>query len=214
MIPAKFKVDFSEYTKDFRALADSRLLYQFQNSPVLKALIYAFTDEVQELYNAIVDLMKVRTIYDSHTYYLEAIGRIVGQLRENIEVDYGVFFTPDEENLGPDRGRAYVTGGRSGLGVPTDSQLSQQILARIFSNMNVYSSIPEIQNAVKDVTGLNISFIPVVDEPMAVDIKVDRELTPFEQGFLTSTHGIIVAEDAYFIAYPATLRINSIIEPE
>ncbi|HBG77244.1 MAG TPA: hypothetical protein DDW84_00130 [Phycisphaerales bacterium] len=220
MIPAKYKVDFTDYAQDFRALADSRLLYQFKNSTVLKAIIYAFADEAQELFDAIIELMKVRTIYDAHTYYLEAIGRIIGQLKENIEVDYGVYFTPDEPNSGenpifvqPDRGLAYVTGGRSGAGVPTDSQFALQVLARIFSNNNQYSSVPELQNTIKEITGINASFVPVVGEPMAVDIHVDKILTPFERGFLTQTHGIIIAEKSYYIAYPATLRINSIVEP-
>lgn len=213
MISSKYKVDFSRYVQDFETLAYSRLLYQFKNSELLKRLVYAFIREVQVLYDTIIELMQKRTIYDAYNYNLDAIGRIVGQFREPLDILTDVWFTPDTDDLCADIGLAYVTGGvyYAGSSIPDDFY-KLEVLARVFSDMNQYSSVPELQNAIKEVFGINASFVNLSNEPMAVDIYVDRKLTPFERGFFTAAHRNLSVEHAYFLAWPAGLRINSVIE--
>lgn len=218
MINAKYQVDFSGLRINFRALAESRLLAQFKNKPNILAFVYAWADEWQQLYDSIIDLLEERSLYSANGYYLEALGRIVGQIRENLQIDFigDRFFTPDHDGLGADSGLAYVTGGRGGTQIIPihDNEYRNEILGRIMSNNNKYSSVPEIQAAIKEAIGINISFRPVEDEPMCVDIVYHGTLTPFQRGFLILTHSFEFAEDMYFVAYPATLKIRNIIEKQ
>lgn len=210
MISTDYKVDFTKYAINFETLAGDRLLSQFNQTVVLKALIKAFADEAQELFDTIIELLKLRTIYDGRDYYLDAIGRIVGQPRENISLDLSSFFTPDEVGLGADKGLAWVTGGGGGTGVPADSDYKTQILGRILSNMNKTSSVPYLQYAIKAVLGLDVSFNQT--DMMEVEIKAYRELSPFERGFLMLLHSANIAEKSYYLPYPATLKITGIDE--
>ena len=61
---AATKIDFSTLKFDLKELAESRLLSQFYNSTVLKLLPDAFKSEVQELSDAIYELLKGRSIYN------------------------------------------------------------------------------------------------------------------------------------------------------
>jgi hypothetical protein len=216
MISVKYAVDFSQYEIDFRALAESRLISRFKNKPNLLALIYAIADEWQECYDSILALLEQRTIYASNNYYLDALGRIVGQIRENLQLDFigDMFFTPDHDGLGADRGLAYVVGGRGGVqSIPVnDLTYKNEIIGRVMSNINQTSSIPELQRAIKEAIGIDVSFRNVAGEPFCVDVVYHGTLTAFQRGFLTLTHGQEFAEGMYFCPYPATLRIRNIIE--
>jgi hypothetical protein len=205
-----YKIDFSQWQQDFQALAYRRLLGEFKNSPVLKQLINAFGACWQELADTVIELMRNRMIYDANNYYLDAIGRIVGQPWQDIATDLSLYFRPDNDAVAPDIGLAYVTGGVGETGARIDSIYKIEVLGRIFSNMTRYSSIPEIQAACLALFGFDISFQNVISEPCAVDIYVSRVLTDFELGFLVMVHQQPSVQNSYFIAYPATLRINSI----
>jgi hypothetical protein len=78
--------------------------------------------------------------------------------------------------------------------------------------MNQYSSVPELQNAISKLfDGLKASFVNLSGEPMAVDIYVSRILTNFEQGFFSLLHQNLAVEGSYYLAWPSTLRVNSIV---
>ncbi len=216
-----YQIDFSSKMTDLRALADSRLLSQFQNSTNLKNVIYCFIDEIQELLDEIIKLEQRRTLYDAgnnlDTINLDAIGRIVGQPRENIEAATfnDVYFQPDHDGLGADVGLAYVRGGRVSVNqAAIDSQYKDLILGRIFANANKTSSIPYLIDVALKVLGLGISFEPVPNEPMAYDVIIYQTPTPFQTGFLTLTHPIVTANNAYYMPYPACLRIRGIVVRE
>ena len=213
-VDQKYQIAFTGKATDLRALADSRLLSQFQNSTNLKNVIYCFIDEVQELLDEIIKLERLRTLYDADGTNLDALGRIVGQPRENIEtaVYNDVYFQPDHDNLGADGGLAYVSGGRISISQKAiDSQYKDLVLGRIFSNANKTSSIPYLIDVAFKVLGLNISFEPVPNELMAYNIIVYQTPTPFQTGFLTLMHPIVTADNAYYMPYPACLRIKDIV---
>lgn len=218
MISANYAVDFSKYEIDFRELAESRLITRFKNKPNLLALIYAIADEWQELYDLLLDLLEQRTIYASDGYYLDAPGRIVGQVKENLQLDFigDMFFTPDHDGLGADRGLAYVIGGRGGTSITQiDSRTyKNEIIGRVMSNINQTSSVPELQRAIKEAIGIDVSFRKVDGEPFCVDVVYHGTLTSLQRGFLQLTHSMEYAEGMYFCPYPATLRIRNIVEEQ
>ena len=67
-------------------LALSRLIerWKAENNPQLAALLTSYTDEVQELENAIWDVMVGRLTDYASGVQLDALGRIVGQKRESL----------------------------------------------------------------------------------------------------------------------------------
>ena len=58
VLPAPYLLDFSSLDQDLVARGRSRLLTQFKNSPVLTALLDAFSGEAQELSDAINDVIR------------------------------------------------------------------------------------------------------------------------------------------------------------
>jgi hypothetical protein len=67
-------------------LALSRLIerWKAENNPQLAALLTSYTDEVQELENAIWDVMVGRLTDYASGVQLDALGRIVGQKRDSL----------------------------------------------------------------------------------------------------------------------------------
>ena len=60
-MPAK-DIDFSSLRFNLTKISESRILSQYITSPLFKKLLGAFTSEIQELMDAIVDLMEYRTL--------------------------------------------------------------------------------------------------------------------------------------------------------
>ena len=85
-IPDTFKIDFEQaYGRDLVAEALSRSLDMWNGKPVYEALLTAFVSEVQEFYDASVQLMKARSLYDSTGVWLDGIADIVGAIRLSID---------------------------------------------------------------------------------------------------------------------------------
>jgi hypothetical protein len=168
MIPAKYNVDFSGYERDFAARAQARLLQQFQDKPVIAQVVAAFAAVKQRIYDAALDVLRSRSLANASGAQLAAIGRILGQSPQFIpESMPAPFFMWDTPTLGWDNGwwgvgQSLLTTARP----PTDPEFALQVLARMHLNMNRFSSIPEIQAAVLDVFGINVSFI---GEPVPAD---------------------------------------------
>jgi hypothetical protein len=159
-IPAKYKVDFGGYANDFRALARARLLDQFKNAPVLTQVLDAFVDEVQEVYDAVCAAIEHRSLYRAGGEQLAALGRIVGQNPDIIQAGAAIpYLIFDAAGNGWDQTDWWVPGAATtGTRPPNDDEYAVQVLGRIHNNCNRFSSIPELQAAILDIFGINVSF--------------------------------------------------------
>ena len=80
-VPSRLEVPFGQYAKSLIDEALAKLPSQFLTSCMLRQLVAVFVGEVQELYDAVLDMQRGRTLYAAEAANLDALGRIVGEER-------------------------------------------------------------------------------------------------------------------------------------
>jgi hypothetical protein len=211
-IPETYRLDASQYAKDFRAIAQARLLDQFKGKPNLTAVLNAFADEAQEAFDVFLACLPGRSLFEATGTNLDAIGRIVGQRRELISNDAPVpWWYGDSTDHPPDVSENWVPGAvDTGVRAPNDDEYRMQILGRIFSNMARFASVPELQAMIEASLGCQASFVPTAGSPMTVDIVIHGLSTNTARYLLNLKKDTERTQDKFFVPYPATLTINSI----
>lgn len=123
-----YQVDYSDLlTRDQSGNAVLWSLDQFRDKPVYVGVLRAFVDEVNELFVALAELAEIRNIAYADGYWLDGLGKIVGQKRENVND-----------------------------AAPTDDDYREQIIRRVYQNVNKYSSIPELIAVMKVILGIDV----------------------------------------------------------
>ena len=197
-----------------------RLLYQYQDSPILRAMLLALTTEYCRLEEVLAQLETRLDIQLSSGIQLDLIGEIVGQPRPlSIEIDpdevfgfdplavsNGGFPSGDDPDFGwsgvtrPDRGGVWT--GVNGLfvGRMLDADYRTLLRARIFSNGAdaTVDSIVAFLNAAIGPGGNNV----VNSTVGRIDLVVWRHLSSVEQTIILS-----------LVPVAAGVRVNSIIQP-
>jgi len=199
--------DVSFSAEDIIARAESRLLKQFSSSIVLKSILAAMTTEIQALRDAATDVQSLRTPTKASGVNLEAIGRIVGQVRTVF--DYGTlsWLTPDTAGYTPDTAMAWVTGSPVGtLELAGDGIYRNLIEAKVLRNFTQYGSIPEIQAAIETAYGIRVSFQFAAD-PMDINLVTAEAIPSHILTFLTESASNSSCDDIYYPPYPMTWRI-------
>lgn len=210
-IPEKFKIEFGGYARDMTEKAFSRLLSQFQASPVLKDFLAAFVENgPQWAYEQVVKQQEANTLYAAAGFNLEAIGRIVGQSRLPYRYDESRWFAADRPGQGADQAFVWVQGAPLTSNVPAaDPEYRQMILARIVCNFNRFSSLPEMAYEVKFTTGETVSWRRT--GPMECEVLVHSGIARWKLESLLRHAGTTECDDVWLYPYPATLNLNGII---
>ena len=166
-----YQVDFSVWLKrDQQGNALAWSLDQFRDKPIYQQVLAAFVSEANELYMAVVKLAQARTIAGASGVWLDGIGRIVGQGREAMPVNMADnFFYWDDADDGTGHSLAvptdttphfmddhmeYVTGGEVSSGVASDNDFQDEIIRRVFQNMNRDSSAADIVAMIQATLGI------------------------------------------------------------
>lgn len=213
--PTLYNVDFSTLReRDQAGQAVAWSLDQFKTKPNYLSILGAFVDEVNELYKALADLGKERTIAGSSGVWLDGLGNIVGQAKENVPSDGpNVFFFWDNDTYMMDNSLQWVTGvPESGsYSVPTDADYQAQIVRRIFQNMNLYSSIPEIKACVLAILGIDVK----IEQLGARNIKLWVPTgTPSWKKYILTAKSFDVTTGGYnrwYLPFPASIVIDATI---
>lgn len=213
--PTLYNVDFTDLSdRDQVENALSWQLDQFKGKDVIEQVLTAFSEEVNELYVALATMGKARTISGASGVWLDGLGAIVGQAKESVPTDGpNVFFIWDDTTNMMDNSLQWVTGvPESGsYSVPTDADYQLQIVRRIFQNMNLYSSIPEIKACVLAVIGIDVK----VEQLGARNIKLWVPTgTPAWMKYLLTAKSFDVATGGYnrwYFPFPASIIIDATI---
>ena len=212
---AKYQVDFTDLIeRDQQGNAIDESLDIFKDKAVYEAVLTAFIDETNELYREIVGLSKARTIAYGSGYWLDGLGAIVGQAKEYMpSTAPNVFFVWDSDTYTMDNSLSWITGVPEGgsYSSPTDNDYRDQIVRRVFQNMNENSSIPEIQSAVKAVLGIDIK----IEQTGVRTIKLYVPAgTPSWMTFLLTGKTFSYTDGGYnrwYFPFPATCIIDETI---
>lgn len=196
---------------DSMARACSRLLIQFQTSPILIDVLKAFIDEIQELQDAINDIIKLRGPADATAVQLDGIGRIVGQNRTISDFVELNFFTPDVDGFGPD---SEITVWVDGAPLLADSTVNDEVYrqfieAKIHRNFAQYGSVNELKETARAVLDAYIGFVRT--GPMEIAIAVENSIPRVYIDLFTKFNDTAFVEKAPFLPYAETVRISGVI---
>ncbi len=201
-------VDFSGYERDLFGEGLGRLLSVFLNKCTVREFAATFLRQVQELYDAAIDVEKARTVVTASGVNLDALGRIVGQPRTTIEYSEDVWFKFDTSGQGFDQLPWWVTGAPLNTNATaTDSQFRQQIIARIIKNHTLCASIPELLYLIRTMFDVDVSYIK--KGPNEVQLVVQDGTDKVLLYNLLHRENTMTVDDDYRMPYPATLSLES-----
>lgn len=203
-IPERLKVDFSNLERDLIEDGLSKMLAVFFDACTLRQFVAVFLREVQELYDAVIEVEKQRTIYYAEGVNLDALGRIVGQDRLLWQYSEDGWFHFDIEGQGWDQEPWWCRNGELGIYVEADDETYKTaIVARIVKNHTLVASVPELTQLVKLMLGIDVSFIKC--GPNNVNLVVPTGIDKTALYLLTHSSDDTRVDKTYYIPYPATL---------
>ena len=205
-IPVEYQIDFSPLRQDLQQRAWSRLLMEFQNSPVLGQLLYALVSEIQALSDAIVDVIQYQSLWYAQGVNLDVIGRIVGQKRGSSQTGTAAIDTEDGLDITTETGETIVSATTL---ADSDSTYQNLILLRIASNFNKNSSIPELSHSIYQTTGVSAIFNRT--GPMSVDIEIPGDTPDLTMDYLSQPLNNTKVERSFLFPYPATLDVAIVL---
>lgn len=204
------ETDFDVYIRDLYQLAYDDSLDVFRESSVMVGVLRALVREAQGLHDAVTASLWARTIDGAEGAQLDVLGRIVGlwprPTQDGALLDY---FTPDEDNLGPDWAGAYVSGAPVAGQIPIgDGPYRVAIRGRIARNHVKYGSAPELQYFARLAFGVTISVRNLGNGDL--ELLVPASVPPSVVAQLTATRTDETADAQYSLPLPATARITTI----
>lgn len=207
------EVDFTQLEIDMVELAQSRILYQFQNSGIMLALAGVLADMEQQGYDAALGTLRGRTIAEAEGANLDVLGDIVGQDRILLNAENRIYFGPDEIDpriSGPDQGNIFTRNAPLfGDLIADDFDYRRLILSKIFKNHVKVGSVAEIIVFISLLTGNNVSVQTV--GPMELDLVVPSDMTANDLRTVLTVQDDRIADRKYLTPLPATANFVNIV---
>ncbi len=98
--------------KDYLQIANSRITWQFQDSPNLETLIKIWLQGYQEIQKSLIDIQLINDVDLASGVQLDVIGDIVGQPRQLVSISSTGFFgfleDPGAKTFGTLKDRRYL----------------------------------------------------------------------------------------------------------
>ena len=203
---AATELKFDDITFDLKKISESRILSQYSTSPLYKLLLSAYTSEVQELSNALTDLVKYRTIANAEGKNLDVLGRIVGFGRKGFNYDASYWFAPEIEGVAPDNGHWWVMNSPQAITEPMDDETYRKwIWMKILKNHNMFSAKPEIERQIKE--GINevigIQRTGMIEQ----EIYTTTSISTTNKNLLTYVVDTTLTDNQYMFSYQAATNI-------
>ena len=204
-------VDFDALRKDLVEDALSKLTPDHLKHCVLRQFVAAFVEEVNELYDAVIDVEKYRSLYYAANEQLDAIGRIVGSERTFGQEDESMYFFADRPNQGCDKALVWcINGLMTTTGYLTDFQYRNNIIQQIIKNMTLCASVPEITYLIYLAMGDYASFKKT--GPMTVDLYIPSSIYSVNFKRLITFIRTLRCDDVSPTPYPVTLSLSGYVE--
>lgn len=212
MTVQKLELDFSQYeNKSLYDQARKRVLYQYANSPIFMKTIRAYMDEIQELYDAIIDLEKRSFIFAGQGQDLDLIGLILGQKRTYFDYDASYWFAPDDVGAGPDNGHAWVKNAEQAIiENMTDDTYRRYLWGKALKNHVKFASREELRQIIFEILEFYVSFSDA--DKCDVDLIIPTSISKTDRNYLTYFADNDQVDQTANIPYPATMKIRNIIE--
>lgn len=207
-VPAGYEIDFTGLTQDLQSRAYQRLLLQFRDSPVLVAILRALVAEVQVFSDAVVDVVKYRTLALSAGANQDVLGRIVGQPRLGWEIATSLWLLEDgSANVILEDGSDFI-GVVAEYALPSvdDETYRKLLLLRIACNFTKSASVPELSAAIKQATG--ITAVIQRSGPAQIEVLVSPDTDPVLLAMITRKNITEQGDDIFLFPFPATCEVS------
>lgn len=205
----KLTIDFTGLRFNLKEISENRLLSQYVDGRILKLLLGVLTSEIQELLDAIVDLMEYRTLQKAEGEQLDAIGRIVGQKRLAYDYEEDYWFAPDENSVQPDIGHWWSNPAEQAILEPMDDATYRQwIWLKILENHNLFSAKEEIENMVLE--GIEEEIGIESEGLMNGKIYCNTEISLTKYNLLSYHKDNLQVENEFIFPYSATTKITDV----
>ena len=210
LLPDTFKIDFSAEQKDLISAALTRMLGQHYNKCALRQFVAAFVAECQELYDACLDMQRLRSPYEAEGENLNALGRIVGEDRQVWNYDETSWMFADRQGQGADSVNVWCVNAPIGVSAAIDdTQYRFNVILKAIKNHTLTSSVSELLALIKLAFGLDMSFEKT--GPNQIRIIVPASISTTQLILLTQSADDERADNQWFINYPATLDISQVL---
>lgn len=204
---SKFQVDFSKYDKDLITQELDRMLGQHYDKCVLRQFVAVFIRACQELYDACIELQRMRTAFDATEYNLDALGRIVGEDRALWEYnDEGWFYFDRQGQSFEQQPMWCLHGPLETTWLADDTIYRTNIILKAIRNHTLTSSIPELDEIISLVFTNQVSFEKTGPNEVALIVPSDVSMTQLKQLTVSSTDEQV--DNRWFMNYPATLDVR------
>ena len=208
MVMTFVDVDFPKIDIEERVV--SRTLLQFRQSPVFLSILSALAAEIQAFIDATRDVMRYRTVTKASGYNLEVLSRIVGQLHNLVNISEYEWFAPDVPGISVDQTPVWVVNAATGGQIPISNEFSRiYVMAKICRNAIKYGSVPEIQQFVKSLFGIDVSIVSV--GVMTVVLVVPDETSNNTLMLLQGITNTLTSESVFLVPVPAGVSIYSVV---
>lgn len=206
------ELDFSQYeNKSLYEQAKKRVLYQYSQSPIFMKIIKAYMQEIQELYNAIIQLQKRSFIFYGQGQDLDLIGLILGQKRAYFNYDTTFWFAPDNSETAPDKGSVWVKNAEQAvIENMSDDTYRRYLWGKALKNHVKFASREELQNIIFEIMEIYVSFSDA--DQCDVDLIVPSSISKTDRNYLTYFADNDQVDQTANIPYPATMKIRNVIE--
>lgn len=206
------ELDFSQYeNKSLYDQAKTRVLYQYSQSPIYMKIIKAYMEEIQELYDAIIQLQKRSFIFYGEGQDLDLIGLILGQKREFYNYDTTFWFAPDNTETSPDKGSAWCKNAEQAVIENMDDDTYRRYLwGKALKNHVKFASREELQNIIFEIMEIYVSFSDA--DKCDVDLIVPASISKTDRNYITYFADNDQVDQTANIPYPATMKIRNVIE--
>ena len=202
---------FDDITFDLKKISESRILSQYSNSPLYKLLLGVYTSEIQELSDAIVEMIKCRTIAKAQGKNLDTIGNIVGYKRAMLNFDTSFWFAPDEAGSSPDNGHWWVRNSpQAETELMDDETYRKWIWMKILKNHNKFSAKPEIENAIYEGIGETVAIqrTGMIEQ----DLYTTTSISTTNKNLLAYVTDTTLTDNQYLFSYPAATKVDNVTE--
>lgn len=200
----------SDYGRDLTAQACDRQLYSLKRSTVRASVLQTQIDQIQVLYDTMLDTLTGRDLRWAVGKQLDVLGRIVGQSREVVSRSEAQWLRTDDVLGSPDNAPVWLAG------VPTfgkrradDDEFRLRIYGKIAKNHTKHGSLPEVLWFVRQAFGIDCGLQRV--GPLEGVLLVRDNVPRYLLQELTSVFSDTRADHQYLLPLPAGARLVGII---
>lgn len=210
---ADLNLKFDDIKFNLKEISESRILSQYSQSPLYKLLLGAITSEVQELSDALTNLIKCRSIAFANGKNLDTIGKIVGFDRKAYNYDSSFWYEPDDAGVCPDNGHWWVKNSPQAIVEQMDDVTYRKwIWMKILKNHNLFSSKPEIEREIKEGIEENIAIqrTGMIEQ----DIYTTPEISTTNKNLLSYVVNTTLTDNQYMFSYPAATKVGTVTDEQ